>query len=260
MHYISHFTAGLPQLDIHTLSEDWALATALENHWILLARSMGLKPSDWIDSQGDRMYGAVIHLSTSFDLDNPLREDDAFEAQTTFLSIRKPHALSLTRFAVGDQVRAEVRLLSSFIKRQVRGSNKKFSKVRDIWTAEDFEGALVDAELDRHHAMKTHPAEGALAMEYEVNRIQDFNTADFLYFKNFVRISKAAEWRQNRGNPTRLNSHRDVWYFGNVEDGEVVMAHVGRSGDALSTVLTDVTGRRLFLSLGDAPPVTIAPR
>ena len=107
MQYTSHFTAGLPQLDIHTLSEDWALATALENHWIILAQSMGLKPSDWIDSQGDRMYGAVMYLSTDFDLEDTLKEDDAFAAETEFLSIRKPHALSVVsrmwwKFSGGD--------------------------------------------------------------------------------------------------------------------------------------------------------------
>lgn len=260
MNYTSHFTAGLPQLDIYTLSEDWALATALENHWIVLARSMGLKPSEWLDSQGDRMYGAVIYLSTAFDLNNPLREDDAFSVETDFLSIRKPHALSSTRFVVDGQVKAEVRLLSSFIKRKVKGSNKKFAKVREIWTTEDINGDMIDAELDRHHAMKTHVTDGALALDYEVNRIQDFNTADFLYFKNFVRISKAAEWRQNRGNPTRLNRRRDCWYFGNVEDGEHVLAYVSREGDACATELMDTTGRRLFLSLAETPCVTISER
>ncbi|AXQ95444.1 hypothetical protein LV780_18560 [Cereibacter azotoformans] len=260
MNYVSHFTAGLPQLDIHTLSEDWALATSLENHWILLARSMGLKPSEWLDSQGDRMYGAVIHLTTSFDLADPLREDEAFAADTRFLAIRKPHALSSTRFLVDGKEKAEVRILSSFIKRKVRGSNKKFAKVRDIWTAEDLDGARIDAELERHHAMKSLPVEGVLAMDYEVNRIQDFNTADFLYFKNFVRIAKASEWRENRGKAPRLNSRREVWYFGNVEDGERVLAHVARASDACATELVDAEGRRLCLSLAEAPEVTIAPR
>jgi len=165
MQYTSHFTAGLPQLDIHTLSEDWALATALENHWIILAQSMGLKPSDWIDSQGDRMYGAVMYLSTDFDLEDTLKEDDAFAAETEFLSIRKPHALSATRFTVDGKTKAEIRILSSFIKRKVKSSNKKFAKVRDIWTAEDFRGDLVDAELDRHHAVKSTEEAGTLAME-----------------------------------------------------------------------------------------------
>lgn len=260
MQYTSNFIAGLPQLDIHTLSEDWALATAMENHWIVLARSMGLKPSQWIDSQGDRMYGAVIYLSTGFDLEDTIREDDAFVAETEFLSIRKPHALSVTRFKVDDKTKAEVRLLSSFIKRQVKSSNKKFAKVRDIWTVEDFKGDLVEVELDRHHVVKSADETGALVMEYEVNRIQDFNAADFLYFKNFVRIAKAAEWRENRGQPTRLNQRRECWYFGNVDDDDAILAHVRRDGDACTTVLSDRDQRRLLVSRAFTPEVAIAPR
>lgn len=260
MHYTSTFTAGLPQLDVHTLSEDWALATALENHWIILADLLGLKPSEWLDARGERMYGAVIALRTRFDLTDTIREDDRFEARTTIHSIRKPHALSRTEYVVDGQARASVDLFTSFIKRTERGSNKRFSRVRDVWNGEDHAPELVDAELDRHHAMKTAAFEGPVAMEYEVNRIQDFNTADFMYFKNFVRIAKAAEWRQNRGEPTRLNAERAIWYFGNVGDGEEILVHVARDGDRVDSLLADRAGRRLALSHATAPVVEIAER
>lgn len=253
-------TLGLPQLDIHTLSEDWALAAGLEQVWLHLADSFGRKPSDWLDSQGDRMYGAVMALETWFDLEDPLREDDVVTVETEMLAIRKPHAWAEVRYSVGGKVKAGVRLLTSFIKRQTKGSNKKFSKVRDIWQAEDMNGDVIDALLDRHHAAKSEAHATSPAMDYEVNRIQDFNTADFLYFKNFVRISKAAEWKQNRGQPTRLNASRQCFYFGNVEDGETMRAMVARDGDTLVTELQDVTGRRLFLSLATAPEVQIAAR
>lgn len=256
----SQFIAGLPQLDIFTLSEDWALATGLENHWRLLYHSLGLKPSEWIDTKDDRMYGAVISLTTRFDLEDPIREDDAISAETEFLSIRKPHALSRTRFMAGGTSKAEVGLLTSFIKRRQRGSNKKFSKVRDLWTAEDFNGDAIDALLDRHHRMKDVADAGGVAMAYEVNRIQDFNTADFMYFKNYVRIAKAAEWRQNRGHPTRLNADRECFFYGNVEDGQVVSSKVCRDGDALQTTHHSDDGRRIFLSRATAPQVAIPER
>lgn len=256
----TNFVAGLPQLDIYTLSEDWALATALENHWRILAESMGLSPSNWLDSQGDRMYGAVIWLSTSFDLKNVLREDDAFAAETEIFSIRKPHALSRTCYTVDGQTRAEVTILTSFIKRVVKGSNKKFSKVRDIWTAEDFNNQAIDDILDRHHEVKQIEDKGEFAMTYEVNRIQDFNTADFLYFKNFVRIAKAAEWRHFRGGQTRLNSEREVFYYGNVEDGQSVNTRVALEGTAMQTTHHSDDGRRIFLSLAKSEPITVAER
>lgn len=252
--------AGLPQLDIHTISEDWALATGLEGTWALLSRSLGLVPSRWLDSQGERMYGAVMALQTRFDLVDVIREDDLVAIETELLAIRKPHSWSVTRFAVGGVVKAEVWLLTSFIKRSTRGSNKKFSKVRDLWVAEDFNGQKIDDLLDRHHAAKTLAAEARPALVYEVNRIQDFNTADFLYFKNFVRIAKAAEWRQNRGQPLRLNATRSCFYFGNVEDGEEIHAHVGRQSDDTVTLLLDKDGRRLFLSQARCPLVEIAAR
>lgn len=253
-------TLGLPQLDVHTLSEDWALATALEQVWILLAHSMGRKPSDWIDSQGDRMYGAVMALETCFDLVDTFREDDVVTIETEILSIRKPHAWSEIRFIANNKQKGCVRLLTSFIKRRQTGSNKRFSKVRDIWTTDDFNDDIVENLLGKHHAAKSIQCKGQPAMEYEINRIQDFNTADFLYFKNFVRISKAAEWRYNRGEPTRLNSHRFCYYFGNVEDGERVHAFVERSEDEVVTELTDADGRRLFVSHATAPVISIAVR
>lgn len=260
MHTTSHFIAGLPQLDVHTLSEDWALATGLENHWRVLADSLGLRPSEWIDTKGDRMYGAVIWLSTWFDLENTLKEDDAFTAETEFLSIRKPHALSRTQYIVDGKPKAEIRFLTSFIKRQQKGSNKKFSKVRDLWTADDINGAATDDLLDRHHKTKSLADAGEVAAEYEINRIQDFNTADFMYFKNYVRIAKAAEWRENRGNPTRLNEHRECFFYGNVEDGQTLSSRVFRNGDAVQTTHQSDDGRRIFVSLGTSPEVRIAER
>ena len=81
-----------------------------------------------------------------------------------------------------------------------------------------------------------------------------------VHLKNFVRIAKAAEWRQNRGQPTRLNATRSFWYFGNVGDGEEIVVHVARDGDRVDSVLADRDGRRLGLSRATAPVVEIAER
>lgn len=260
------FTAGLPHLDVHTLSEDFALASALESHWKLLADALGLKPSAWIDARGDRMYNAVISLRTAFDLADPIAEDDAVRSACEIVAVRKPHALSNTAFGVAGKEKARVDLLTSFIKRASRGSNKKFSRTGELWTAPDLEGDTVDDLLDRHHEMKRvpdlDPADpGTFVMRTEINRIRDFNTADFLYFKNFVGIAKAAEWARGRGGPARLNARREAFFYGNVDDGEVVETRVAEpEPGVLLTAHHAPDGRRIFLSRAEMAPVTIAAR
>ncbi len=197
----ARLTASLPLLDIHTLSEDWALADSMARTWGLLADSLGCKPSAWVDGRGERMYAAAMWLSSWFDLTAPICEDDIVAVDCTFLAIRKPHALSLTQYSVAGRVKAEVRLLTSFVKRCEAGSNKKFSKVRDVWQADDFNAEMVDDLLAQHHLAKSTPVNVEPVMGYQVNRIQDFNAAGLLYFKNFVRIAKAAEWQANRRLP-----------------------------------------------------------
>lgn len=250
---------GMPHLDIHTLSEDWALSAAMEQCWVLMAESLGTKPSDWRDAWGERMYCAAMLVQTRFDLADVVREDDRVDMTTQILAIRKPHAWCQTRFSVGGKLKAEIWILTSFIRRSQKGSNKKFSKVTDIWQAADFNAATVEYLLDQHHRAKTEAVTALPAMAYEVNRIQDFNAADFMYFKNFVRIAKAAEWRENRGCPVRLTAERLGFHFGNVDDGEVIQALVGRDGDSTQTVLQDSQGRRLFLSHSVTPEIQGAP-
>ncbi|MEO8244816.1 MAG: LnmK family bifunctional acyltransferase/decarboxylase [bacterium] len=260
MGLLRHFTAGMPQLDIHTLAEEWALAYAMESTWMLLAESLGKPPTQWLDAAGGRMYGAVMAIETRFDLDHPVLEDDIVAAQTDMTAVRKPHAIALTSFAVAGQVRAEARVLTSFIRRDQPGSNKKFSKVRDVWTAPDLDPDAVDDWLERHHAAKSFASPTGLAMQYEINRLQDFNAADFLYFKNFVRIARAAEWRNGRQTAPELVAHRQGFYFGNVEDGEVIDARIDRQDGLTRTALLGDDGRTLFCSTSLMRPVAIRPR
>lgn len=257
MTVITSHQAGLPHLDIHTLSEDWALAQALDSTWQALADSLNMPAAAWRDASGKRMYGAVTALTTWFDLQTPLAEDAIFTAETALIAIRKPHALSETRFIAGGQAKAVVRLLTTFVRRDLAGSNKKLSKVRDVWTAEDHAPEVIDALLEQHHLAKSAPVDAPEAMQHPVVQIRDFNAAGLFYFKNFVAVAKAAEWCANRAAPPRLNAARACYYFANVDDGEVIHARVDRQGDATTTVLEAATGQRLMLSRATTPLVQI---
>ena len=252
-----HWVAGMPQLATFGLSEDWALAVAMEEVWFRLAESLGQSPAQWRDAGGKRMYAAAIALWTEFDLARPMQEDDAFTSTTTLLSIRKPHALGETRFAVDGQVRATVRILTSFVRRDTAGSNKKFSRVRDVWQADELAPQTIDDLLADHHAAKTRVVETAPVLTHEVNRLRDFNAAQLLYFKNFVGLARTAEWAAGRGQPPRMVSARACYYLGNADDAETIFARVGQQGDQAVTEFLNDAGQRLFLSQATMGDVTL---
>ena len=256
----SRHVAGLPQLDCFALGEDWAHAKALEQHWQLLAESMGRPPAAWSDSTGERVYAAVIWLAFRDDPAQPLAEDDGFSATTTLEAIRKPYALSTTRFDWGRGAGAEVRLLTGFVRRSQRGQNKKFATVRDIWTDPDRNPDLVEALLDRHHAAKAGPLPEAVARRHQVSRLADFNAAGLFYFRNFVRLARAAEWAAETaaGGPALRPTAREAFFYGNADDGQTLEARVALGAAGRGCAVLSDDGRCLFRSLSQgsmaAPP------
>lgn len=240
--------AELPLLDAVTLSEDWALAAALAAHWRLLAKQLGRKPSDWFDEKGERMYAAVLWVKTRFDLARPVREDDRIAMTTAITALRKPHALSETSFVVDGTKRAHISALTCFVKRSHAGSNRKLSKVRNVWGAPDQDGARIEDVLDRHHQCKTVDAPVIAVEPYCVNRARDFNAADLFYFRNYVRIAKATEWHHSASQAPESMT-RECWFFGNVDDRQVLsVCFGGHDGADVVSIIAD-DGQRLFLSL-----------
>ena len=249
--------AGLPHLDIFTLSEVWALGEALHGVWQALAQSLGAPPGQWRDDEGRRIYAAVMALTIRTDLAHPVIEDDALLWDSRLLAIRKPHAVGETVFSVDGTARMTVRLLTSLVRRDVTGSNKKLSKVRERWVAPDVEAALVDNWLDRHHRAKGARLSGVPVLRHQANRLADFNAADLFYFRNFVAVARAAEWQENRKLPPRLAASRDAFFFGNVDDGEGMLARVAREGPACRTELFRDDDTLIFISESVAPVVDI---
>ena len=123
--------AGLPHLDIFTLSEVRALGEALRGVWQAMGHSLGAPPGQWRDDEGRRIYAAVMALTIHTDLVHPVVEDDALRWDSHLLAIRQPHAFGETVFSVDGTARMTVRVLTSLVRRDVAGSNKKLSKVRE---------------------------------------------------------------------------------------------------------------------------------
>ena len=251
------FYAGMPHLDIHTLAEEWAFTAAAEGAWEVLSLSLGKRPSQWLDSRGDRMYGAVVYAQSVFDLDNPVLEDDVVEMETRFEAIRKPHALTVTSFRVNGTSRLDIRLLMTFVKRVEAGSNKKFSKVRDVWTEDDFAAEKIDDILDRHHQYKDFGAAGEKVQSIRIPRVPEFNNADLMYFRNYVRQARGVEWLARKGTEAKLPKKREAFYFGNVNDGELMNSHVTWDDHNVQTLHFNESGKRIFFSETETQTVDV---
>ncbi len=179
------------------------------------------------------------------------------QVESRILGIRKPHAWSEFCCTVNGKAKASVCVLASFIRREAHGSNKMFSKVRDVWTAEDVNPELFERRtLAQHHHAKTemHCTERVGARS---EPLVDFNAAGLFYFRNYVRPGPSGKWRENRGKPDRLNAERHAYFFGNVDDGETMAGPLGREGRQRCRGGSGSGGRRLFLSLATTQSVTI---
>ncbi|MFN4159525.1 MAG: LnmK family bifunctional acyltransferase/decarboxylase [Gemmobacter sp.] len=244
----STHVAGLPHLDADTLSEEWALTQSLGLHWQLLARSLGVQPSDWRDSTGERVYAAVLWLTFRIDPQAPMVEDDRFVMRTRLAAIRKPYALSRTRIGWGRGTGAEVGLLTGFVRRHQHGTNKKFATVRDIWTDRDHHAHHVETLLDRHHAARSAPLPQGPAGRHRVNRLVDFNAAGLFYFRNFVRLARMAEGAVSSAPPVQ----REAWFFGNADHAQQLDLHLQPRDEGLDTAVLAEDGRCLFRSHAQA--------
>ena len=246
----------MPHLDVVSLAEDWALASMIDAHWQLLAKQLECPASQWRDNRGDRMYAAVLWLNTHFDHAKPVMEDDRVVQTSKITAIRKPYAISTTTYSVDGSARVHMSALTCFVKRDHGASNSKLSKVRDIWTFPDFNADRVNTLLEQHHVAKGTVTHASYGETYHVNRIQDFNNAELFYFKNYVRVARAAEWRAFQDKP-RLSALRECWFFGNVDDADVLNISVENSGSDVLSCINRENGDRLFLAKSDAPYLDI---
>ncbi|QYK43029.1 MAG: hypothetical protein KF887_08020 [Paracoccaceae bacterium] len=247
---ITRHVAGMPHLGPVGLSEDWALTMACDQHWQLLAESMGIRPSCWRDSTGERVYAAVVWLAFRDDPAFPLAEDDPFTLHTALTAIRKPYALSATRIDWGRGAGAEVRLLTGFVRREARGTNKKFATVRDIWTAPDHGADAVEALLDAHHRAKSAPRPATVTHRHRVCRLTDFNAADLFYFRNFARLVRVAEAMEAVPRPVA----REGFLYGNAEDGQTLEVRLDPRDGGMAAAITADDGRCLFRGLSHSAP------
>lgn len=243
------FQTGMPHLGFFSLSESFANAQAVDNHWRCLGDILGKSPSNWYDETGDRIYAAVLHLQMQRDLDHPVEEDDTVVVETNLTAARRPYSMCETVYKVNARVIHKVTTLCVLVKRDTIGTNKKFAKVRSFWGGEDLHPDEIDALLERHSLLKDGEKHGEWVVDHKVNRSVDFNAADLFYFRNFVQFALHNEWEQQDRSAPQLAARRDCWFYGNVDDGDTFQTlNVNTHGEVIETLIRKADDQLLFRS------------
>ena len=215
------FRAGMPHLDIFGLSESFCLSNAGNHHWSLISKLTEKLPTEWTNSQGDRVYASFVYTSVTYFRDFSVSEDDMIRTECAARSLQAPFLITETNYINSNSdIVATVRLMSTFSATN-GNSNNKFIKSAIEFHSDSFGATIYDSTRKRCRELRQHDDTGLSKMrEHTINPSVDFNAANFMYFANYCQIFKRYECP--RLSSTAPVQTREIGYFGNVDPFETV--------------------------------------
>ncbi len=220
-----HIPLGMAHLAVQGLSEDWWLKFLGDVHWQLIADAVGQRTTVFRDSQGRQMYAAFC--ATQFE---QLRPDLAQLGQSLRVRsnlwsggrsrIQSNHRLELDGIEI-----AQFRLVSTFVVHQQTGVNASVSRATPylipiLQSAPDSFAQETAATAKQLRADRSAPVN---QVELYTAVGSDFNAVGLLYFPSYTRLLDQAQVRLERDTAWSPVRRRDVFYFGNIEQGESVI-------------------------------------
>ncbi|WP_221796670.1 Pnap_2097 family protein [Oceanobacter mangrovi] len=246
----AEFYAGMPNLSLAGLSENWLLKECGHQHWLALARLMGQAQPDFRNAAGDPVYAAFVCVALRDARLQLINENDALVMDTCLCPAGKARFFSRHRLSGPAGAFCEIEMISTLVSRREAGNNQSVAR-SDILrhadssapepdsssvalaTAADsmmqsyrqFRGLQEGRQPDFTLLTDWQPTPGVLAeSQFAPCPHSDFNGADFLYFANFQQFVDRAEWQQqtSAGSQDWLwqTSQRQLNYYGNINPGD----------------------------------------
>ncbi len=236
---------GMAQLCPTGLSEQWVLRFCGDQHWALIAKALGRREAVFQAADGRPVYAAFCATSLWLKLPSmPLLGQDV-RAESTLFAVTETRSGSRHQLLVGEEVIAELRMISSFVSHDDSGSNRRIVRTSvmgemHLPQAEDGLMRLDRQARDTVRGLRQAGPTGAQEIHSErpVPSL-DFNAVGLLYFPTFSRIAETAAFvKTGLATPTL---QRDVIYLGNIDRGDIVQ------------VLDE--GPRFVMTRGDGTPI-----
>ncbi len=273
------FVVGMPQLALGGLSENWLLKECGHQHWLALAKNLGLPNPDFVSQQGHKMYAAFLVVKITQAAFEKVYENSTLTINTQLQRVSSSRSYSHHEIQVEGECCGHVELLSSFVNRTEQGNNQSVAR-GDVFKGEwsDNDNALL--MMKEHKAGRTiHVAEAEHAHNnatdanerfyiYQPCPYSDFNGADFLYFAQFQSVMDRAErhfqMKSTESQDSRLwrTLDRTICYYGNINLDDALLVSL-QTQDKKSTDKTtdEIRHQGRLYRLSDRKPIaTISTR
>ena len=232
---------GMPHLDLHGLSELFALAEAGDRHWRALARRLGRPPSQWRGPNGERAYASIVY--SRIDYAGPIRggEDDETTIATEILGADPPFFASRTRFAIDGAPICAVTLLTATVIRAGAGNTRFLRADLGERPAAPIEKRACATLRDQRKQVAADTPSDAMRIHraHTVRPMTDFNNAGFIYFVTFSRLFREMD---DQDAPLR---RRAISYWGNADAGDALTLGRRGRGDGVADARIERAGAPL---------------
>lgn len=223
-----HLLIGMPHLTPHGLSETWLMKELGHRHWLLLARDMDMANADFRTTGGAEAYAAICATSLRQARLDLVSANNVLTIRSTLAAVSRTQMSTVHRLFVGTTPIAEVELLSTFVHRLAEGDNYSIARVQLAGkpAAACLPNPLAKraAELRaRKHQLTAGMCEQDCSprFRFDASPSQEFNGAGLFYFAEFQAVmERAYEQLFPAVAASTQISHRDVFFFGNLQQDE----------------------------------------
>lgn len=225
---------GMPQLCLGGLSETWLLKDIGHRHWTLLAHALGRSLPEFEDANGAPVHAAFSAVSLRHGSLHAARANVVLEVTGELTRLSNTQFRTLHRVSTGEQLVAEVEVISVFVRRMVAGVNRSAATATPLGLPPligrpPLTGFAATASALRADRWQEHfgfrRGAGRAQAEFLIDPCpsQDFNGAGFLYCAMFQAFVDRAEWASLRPAVNLASTRRrDIIYRGNIEPGDRV--------------------------------------
>lgn len=248
------FLAGMPNLSLCGLSENWLLKECGNQHWLALAELFGQPLPDFRSADGSPIYAAFLAVELQDLKLHLINENDSFHIETTLGATGKARFYSHHTLYLGELCCANIKMLSTQVSRREAGNNQSVVRFELPLTETPANDEI--KQLKHDATLLANSAKTFRAQTWEswhemqstnITRLptythfpcphNDFNGADFLYFANFQAAADRAEWAWNRNRDLWQISDRQLNYYGNINIGDALNFEFSTLSIAENTLL-----------------------